>query len=414
VIDGLTFGSWADYFSSEYFQTHGKRCGTPVLTEEEIAELERLSVPSDCSIAQTVIKPEYNPVDIYEISVVVHIIMNAGGTGAISDALVQSQIDVLNEAFQALPGTPGEPGVDCRIRFKLATVDPDGNPTTGITRDTNTTWFNDGGSYWNSLAWDTHRYLNIYTNSAGGGGVLGYVPCLPAQGGCAGSISDRVVILWSAFGRPGQGGGQYDEGDTATHEVGHYLGMFHTFEGGCGTATPPGCYTTGDRICDTNSEANPRFSCTGSSCGSPDPILNYMDYTPDACMNQFTAEQCNRMRCTMINYRPDIYEVVGTTAVNDPVSGGRLFSLYQNRPNPFNPQTRISFELMSSGSANLEILDVNGRVVRTYAFAALEKGFHDVAWDGRDDLGADVASGAYFYRFQAAGQSLTRRMVLLK
>jgi hypothetical protein len=176
LVDGLTFGSWAEYFDSDYFRTHGKRCGTPMPTESEIAEMERASAPSDCSMAQTVIKPEYDTADIYEIPVVVHIIMNTSGTGAISDALVQSQIDVLNESFQALPGTPGEPGANCRIRFRLATTDPAGNPTNGITRDTNNSWFSDSGAYWTALAWDPVNYLNIYTINAGGGGVLGYVP----------------------------------------------------------------------------------------------------------------------------------------------------------------------------------------------------------------------------------------------
>src|SRR5262249_54891167 len=105
----------------------------------------------------------------------------------------------------------------------------------------------------------------------------------------------------------------YNQGRTVTHEVGHWLGLFHPFDFGCGTSS---CYTTGDRICDTNAEANARFGCPGSavSCGSPDPIHNYMDYTDDTCMTNFTQEQARRMRCTLTSYRPQAWVPTGPIA----------------------------------------------------------------------------------------------------
>jgi Pregnancy-associated plasma protein-A len=215
---------------------------------------------------------------------------------------VLSQIEIMNEDFQALAGSNGAPGNDAQIEFYLATEDPNGNPTTGITRSTNNTWFNDGGSYWNSLAWDTNRYLNIYTNSASG--ALGYVPDLP-QGGIAGSNSDRVVILYSTFGRNAPYS-PFNLGRTVTHELGHYFGLYHTFNGGCSNS-----YTSGDRIADTNPESSPTYGCPGSrsSCGQAAPIDNYMDYSDDRCMNKFTDEQNNRMRCSLLHYRPNLYSV---------------------------------------------------------------------------------------------------------
>jgi hypothetical protein len=236
---------------------------------------------------------------------VVHIIMSTGGQGAISDAMVQSQIDVLNEDFQALAGTLGENGNDARIEFFLATEDPNGNPTTGITRTTNNTWYNDGGNYYDSLNWDPHNYLNIYTNTASG--ALGYVPGLP-HSGLVGANHDRVVVLWSAFGRNAPIGPPFHLGRTATHEVGHYFGLYHTFDGGCGSVSA--CYSTGDRICDTNREAGPVFGCpvSSSSCGAMDPFHNYMDYSDDDCYEEFTPEQNNRMRCTLENWRVDLHE----------------------------------------------------------------------------------------------------------
>ena len=276
------------------------RCKTPPLDPVSLA-LESALPPSDCTFGSTTINPIYDPGIVYEIPVVVHVIQRTDGTGFIDPATVQSQIDILNEDFSALPGSNGAAGVDTKIVFRLADVDPDGNPTTGITYSMNNQWFNDGGSYWNTLAWDTNRYCNIYTNSASG--ALGYVPNLP-QGGIAGSNSDRVVVLWNSFGRNAPLA-PFNLGRTATHELGHYFGLYHTFDNGCGTVA--GCYTSGDRICDTNRQSSPTFGCNpGNSCSSPDPFDNYMDYSDDRCMARFTAEQANRMRCSLVNYRPNL------------------------------------------------------------------------------------------------------------
>jgi hypothetical protein len=138
---------------------------------------------------------------------------------------------------------------------------------------------------------------------------LGYVPGLPADGGggLIGQPSDRVVILWDAFGRDAPGGPPYDQGRTATHEVGHYLGLEHTFtpQFSCPSGSPPSCYSDGDLICDTNPELNPIFGCPSSSttCSTPDPFHNYMDYSTDLCMSEFTLEQSRRVRCTLENWR---------------------------------------------------------------------------------------------------------------
>lgn len=321
--DGLTFDSWQSYVQSEYFKVSEGRCATPDREIRELFHPNLYELPetlggaaADCSASSTNPTSDYDPTVLWEIPVVVHVLMNdACTTGVISDALVQSGIDILNEDLLALAGTNGANGTDIQVQFRLATVDPVGNPTTGITRDCNTTWFNDGGAYWNTLAWDPNRYMNVYTNTASG--ALGYVPFLPADGGggLVGTAQDRVVVLWDSYGRDAPIGPPYDQGRTLTHEVGHYLGMEHTFSGGCGTATPPGCYTSGDLICDTNAESNPTFSpCQvgdKSTCGSVDPSDNYMDYSDDLCMMKFTAEQGRRIRCTLEFYRPNLYSVAG-------------------------------------------------------------------------------------------------------
>ena len=300
-VQGQKFYTWQDYTSSSLFRSAGLRCNTPPL-DPVIASQKGAS---DCAYGSTNPTAEYAPTYLYDIPVVVHVLERTTGTGHLTEAKVRSQIDVLNEDYRALAGSLGAAGFDGMIRFHLATEDPSGNPTNGITYSVNNTWYNDGGSYYNTLAWDTNRYLNIYTNSAGG--YLGYVPDLP-QGGIVGSNSDRVVVLYSSFGRNGSIGPPYNKGRTTTHEVGHYLGLWHPFDGGCGTSS---CYTTGDRICDTNRESSPVYGCPGSSssCSSSDPYHNYMDYSDDTCMYEFTEEQVRRMRCTLQHWRPNLATV---------------------------------------------------------------------------------------------------------
>jgi len=306
TVEGTSFTSWHEYAASDVFRRKGLRCGT---VPSRIDVLNRDGTPADCTFSLTNPDPVYAPsVAKYRIPVVVHVIRNSTGTqGDISEAMVHSQIEILNEDFLALAGTNGANGIDVQIEFYLATLDPLGNPTNGITYSDNSTWFNDGGYYWNTLAWDTNRYLNIYTNLASG--ALGYVPDLP-QGGIVGSNADRVVILWSTFGRNGPFGPPYDQGRTVTHEVGHYLGLDHPWAyGGCPPAS--NCYTNGDLICDTNPQSQPTGGCyNANSCSSPDAIHNYMDYSDDLCMEEFTPDQTLRMRCSLEHYRPALYEMV--------------------------------------------------------------------------------------------------------
>ncbi|MEE2941643.1 MAG: zinc metalloprotease [Planctomycetota bacterium] len=286
------------------------RCLTPPVDDA----MARALPPSDCSANSTNPTAAYSPanLEVLEIKVVWHIIRRSNGSGNVPDSRINSQMDILNEDFLALSGTPGAQGTNTKIRFTLATTDPNGQPTSGINRYSNDTWYNDGGSYWNSIAWDPDVYMNLYTMGApsGSNGVLGYVPFLPQTGGgSVGSASDRVVLLNSTVGRNAPIG-TYNQGRTCVHEVGHYLGLYHTFNSGCGGGN---CYSSGDRICDTNAESAPEYNCPGNStsCGSSDPVRNYMNYSPDTCMTNFTEEQARRMRCTLEFYRPALGQPIG-------------------------------------------------------------------------------------------------------
>jgi hypothetical protein len=150
------------------------------------------------------------------------------------------------------------------------------------------------------LGKDTDKSLNLYFASLGEG-LLGWAT-FPFD--LAGDpVRDGVVILNNSI--PGGSASPYNEGDTATHEIGHWLGLYHTFQGGC--------EEPGDEVGDTPAEASPAFGKLADNqgrdtCPSPglDPIQNYMDYTDDDCMDRFSPAQLTRMVTMIATYRPGL------------------------------------------------------------------------------------------------------------
>ncbi len=281
------------------------------------------------------------------IPTVVHVIYSNAGEN-IPDAQVISQIDILNEDFQRLNAdTTNTPvafrpdAVDSDIEFCLASIDPSGNPTNGINRvslagSPFSTGFVDSNIK-PATFWDPNNYFNIWVVNMQGG-ILGYAQ-FPSSSGLAGmpgnggaANTDGCVLLTSSVGRPpdNPNGGPYNLGRTATHEVGHWLGLRHIWgDGGCGT----------DDFCaDTPESDGSNFGCPVShvSCGTTDQVQNYMDYTDDACMNLFTADQKARMdvvlansprRASLLNstvcvLAPEISFVTSTTLLTENSSSG--------------------------------------------------------------------------------------------
>ncbi len=218
-IDGHVFKNMAQYLHSDYFKQAGKRCGTDRRRQENPREVPPLGSQNDCTTSITVIQNEYYPSVTYTVPIVFHVITHGNGTtGNVSDQRIDDQIQALNEDFGAIAGTMGANGYNSKIQFTLA----------GITRTANTTWYNDNGelTYKGNLGWDQDRYLNVYTNTADGN--LGYA-YLPQEH--AGTTRDGVVMLHNTIGGRNNGYQEFDQGRTLVHEVGHYLGLDHTFAG---------------------------------------------------------------------------------------------------------------------------------------------------------------------------------------
>ncbi len=301
-LAGLTLSS-APTFAQDH--DHPDRpypyCGSPDF--KTLGEPHFFGSPNECGLNSNTAGPEYDPYLVYQIPVVWQIIYRSDGTGNISTGAINLQMQMLNIDFRP---TGTQLGLDTKIEFVMASSDPQGNPTDGIVRTQNNTWFTDSGNYAASLGWDPSRYLNIYVMDLGGG-LIGYVPALP-QNGVAGTPDDGVRMTYSAIASS-----QYNH--VLSHEIGHHLGLYHTFQGG--NCVNSSCQTQGDLVCDTPPHPGPVWDCsatTGNCAGQTLPIHNYMNYQDVGCVYEFTPGQIRRMRCTLENWRPNMwdYKPVGT------------------------------------------------------------------------------------------------------
>ena len=240
---------------------------------------------------------------VITIPVVVHVVYNTSAQN-VSDAQIQSQLDVLNKDFRKLntdlslvPSTFTSLVADAEINFCLANRDPSGNSTTGILRvQTNQASFstNDGVKYASSggsNAWPSNQYLNIWVCNMSGG-ILGY-----AQFPGGASASDGVVVGYTCFGTTGTAQAPFNKGRTATHEVGHWLNLRHIWgDATCGS----------DLVSDTPVHNTSNYGCPShprsNSCGtSAEMFMNYMDYVDDACMQMFSSGQKARMQALFVS-----------------------------------------------------------------------------------------------------------------
>ena len=295
-----------------------ERCGTEAYTKSMMNNNTNYAKARNKVNAQTEkwIKnnPNHNEKTIITIPVVVHVVWKTN-THNISDAQIQSQIDVLNEDYRRTnvdkintPNVWQGIAADSEIQFCLAATDPSGNPSTGIER-TQTTHgqFGMNSDIHTSSAggaddWPNDDYLNIWVCNIQSG-LLGYAS--PPSNWIG--DGDGLVIGYQYFGRTGAVQPPYHKGRTATHEIGHWLNLDHLWGGwgNCGN----------DQVNDTPKQDSENYSCPAfplhpNACSTNnvngDMFMNYMDYTNDACMNLFTNGQKTRMLAAINNYRSNM------------------------------------------------------------------------------------------------------------
>jgi hypothetical protein len=289
---------------------------------------------------------------VVTIPVVFHVVYNTAAQN-ISDAKCIAQLNQLNLDFARMNSDAGNTpaafaglAVNTQIQFCLAQRDPNGLATTGIVhKSTTSASFSTNDNVKRSAnggdnAWDATKYLNIWACNLGGG-LLGYAqfPGGPAS-------TDGVVVLYSSVGSMASHGtaAPYDLGRTATHEVGHWVNLYHIWgdESAC---------NADDNVSDTPKQKAENYGCpsypqttqSGGRCNTTDPssmFMNYMDYTDDACMNMFTSGQAARMQALFAagGARVSLLSSLGCT----PPSGGTC-----------NVATGISTTAITSSSATL-------------------------------------------------------------
>ena len=324
---------------------------------------------------------------IITIPVVFHVIHSGQAVGVglnISDAQIQSQIDVLNECYRKrnadtalVPNWFKDRIADIEVEFCLARRDPSGNPTTGITRhNIPNASTNFDQNVKPSTQWNPLNYLNVWTTVLNGQ-ILGYAT-FPNSGPLN---EDGVVIDYRYLGKAPANPfpSSYTLGKTCVHEVGHWLGLFHTFQDSCSGTDPLTCGLFGDRVCDTppTKEANygspslNQNTCTETPVDELDMWMDYMDYTNDENLQMFTTGQKDVMRAVLNTSRLGIqfslgcidttvaFTLTGTVvdeATNAGVSGAKVLLDGQN-----------DYEVSADANGNFSISGVYEGAYDVYA-----------------------------------------------
>ena len=336
------------------------------------------------------------------IPVVVHVLYNTAAQN-ISDAQVQSQIDVLNEDFRKLNAdvskTPTQfagLAADANVQFVLAKRTPTGAATNGVIhKQTKVASWSTNDAVKNSKrggddAWDATKYLNLWACNLGQG-LLGYAQF---PGGAA--ATDGVVCLYSAFGsRAKYAAGTYtttyDLGRTATHEVGHWLNLRHIWgDASCGN----------DQVNDTPTQQTSNYGCpayphvTCSNAG--DMSMNYMDYTDDQCMYMFSTGQSQRMNALFATggARTGLLTSLGGTAPRAAVST-TLASAY---PNPASDVLNVA---LPAGT------DVARAAVHVFDLAGHE--MKQIGYDGHGQVRVGSLPRGLYYLTVGTGANVTRQ-----
>jgi len=262
----------------------------------------------------------------YIIPCVVHVLYSTC-EGNISKAQIEDGIRLINDDFARTNPDTGSTrapflpfAANTGVEFRLARIDPDGDPTDGIVRVETSQAVGAQNNVKGISRWSSSNYMNIWIVESianftqGQGTILGYAQ-FPGSGSWT---TYGLVVRNDAFGTIGTSNA---DGRTVTHEIGHCLNLYHTFQNGCGSS----CAFSGDNVCDTPpAQSDPTYNCsfTTNTCSNdaaggsaystnvPDMIENYMSY--NSCQNLFTEGQKTRMVSAL-----EFYSVLGTLVSED-------------------------------------------------------------------------------------------------
>jgi len=347
---------------------------------------------------------------IITIPVIVHILYHYPGEN-LSDELVRSQIAALNRDYRKLnadtvkiPAVFQALAADCEIEFKLATVDANGNATSGIIHKYTpiTNWTLDDKIKFSSEmgddAWDARNYLNVWVGSLER--LIGYssMPGDPAS-------KDGVVLSNTIFGITGSGA--YNQGRTAVHEIGHWLGLRHLWgDADCGD---DGVEDTPRQQTFTNGcPSTPRVSCGNGPNG--DMYMDYMDFTNDDCLVMFTEGQKQKMRALFENGGPR-YSILMSSGLNKPAieqiplpDSPPQWLHIQIFPNPSTTELTINVEYDQRWvGKQLQVINITGQLQITQTISS-------------KTLKLDVSQlkpGIYFIKAEKDGERMIQKFIKL-
>ena len=352
---------------------------------------------------------------VITIPVVVHVVYKTSIQN-ISDAQIQSQIDILNQDYR---GTNSDIGgvptiwtnrvADCEIQFQLATCNPDGYATNGITRTETdvANWFGSDDVKVTSLGghdpWPSSDYLNIWVCNIGSG-LLGYA----YQPGIN-PLLDGVVIGYAYFGFDSSSP-SYDLGRTATHEIGHYLNLDHLW----GPVADNSNCNADDAVADTPKQMEPNYGCDATyphpSCGNgsnSDMFNNYMDYGNDVCLFFFTNGQKDRMRAALNGPRASLQSSNALNQCPVGVEEHILEASLNVYPNPASDVINIQSDQKDGLLTDARIFDLSGKLVLSESTIRL--GFAAVQLDV-----SELKTGSYVLELRSENEVVTRRINIVK
>lgn len=359
---------------------------------------------------------QQTPGAVITIPVVFHVLYKNTAQN-ITDAQIQSQLDVLNKDYRkvntdfssVVPSVFQGISADMEIVFCKATKTPAGAATTGIVRKQIASSVSFGDSYYLAAgdpAWDPTKYLNVWIGILNGeyNGILGWA-YLPDQ---AGQAWDGFVCDYRYFGTTGTATAPYNKGRTCTHEIGHYLGLDHPWgedDSACGTVA------NDDGVSDTPATNNPYYGCTtfpsNENACTPTTngslFMNYMDYADDACMAMFTNGQKTLVQNAMSGPRASLLTSSVTACSTLSVTDFQALKAITIYPNPVSTNFFVTSPFMDVDE--VEIFNQNGQLVKTSKLTAKES--NKVTVD-------DLASGIYYLRIYNQNQFIKSDKLIIK